>query len=204
MAAKSKGASTARLHCSQCGKPAVTALGGQPLCVHCWYTVEVAKTLAFRLSAIGMNFAAAQMDSVTGLGTITPRIQVPDLPKGPMILHNIKIDNSVVGAINTGNVQAIDVSLTYLENAGNNKVKDALKALTQAILDDSSITDAQKNELIEQVAFLSEQTVVAAKDRKPGVIKATLSAITQAANTITALGAAWQTAEPMLRSLFGL
>jgi hypothetical protein len=157
-----------------------------------------------RLSAIGMNYALAEMESISGLPNTGPRMQVPEIPKGPPIFNNIKVDNSVVAAINTGNVQAIDVNLTYLHSAGNDKAKDALKALTEAILNDQSITDAQKNELVDQISFLSEQTVIGAKGRKPGVIKATLATLTQSANTVSSMAAAWQAAEPILKSLFGL
>jgi hypothetical protein len=98
----------------------------------------------------------------------------------------------------------IDVSLTHLHNAGNDKARDALKSLTQAILTDASLSDAQRNELLEQIAFLSEQTVVAAPDRKPGLIKATLAALTQATGTVSAIAGAWQATAPILKSIFGL
>ena len=189
--------------CGQCGKPSVVQLNGTGLCVDCWYKVEVTKTLASRLSAIGMNFALDQMDEISGLPRSGARMQVPEIPKGPIILHNIKVDNSVVGAINTGNVQAIDVNLTYLHQAGNEKARDALKELTEAILKDASMDDAQRHELLDQVTFLSEQSVAAAKDRKPGLIKATLASLTQAATTVTSIAAAWQVAMPILKSLFG-
>lgn len=131
-------------------------------------------------------------------------MQVPPIPQGPPVLNNIKVDNSVIGSINTGNVRSIDVSLTYLHSAGNDKTKDALKTLTEVILSDVSITDVQKNELVEQVAFLSVQGIVGAKDRKPGLIKATFGALTQAAGTVSVITGAWQAAEPILRSVFGL
>jgi hypothetical protein len=159
--------------------------------------------MAFRLNAIGMNYALDEMDNVTGLPLSGPRMQVPEIPKGPPILNNIKVDNSVVGSINTGNVRAIDVNLTYLHSAGNDRAGDALKVLTEAVVNDTSISDTQKNELLDQITFLSEQTVASAKDRKPGLIKATFSALTEAAHTVTSMAGAWQVAEPILRSLFG-
>jgi hypothetical protein len=179
-------------------------MNGIGLCVDCWHKVEVTKTLAMRMSAIGMNYAMDQMDEISGLPGTGARIQVPEIPKGPIILHNIKVDNSVVGAINTGDVQAIDVNLTYLERAGNDKARDAFKVLTEAILTETSITDTERHELLEQVTFLSEQSVAAAKDRKPGLIKATLASLTQTATTVTSVAAAWQIAWPILKSLFGL
>ena len=67
------------------------------------------------------NRAAADLESIVGLPGMLPRIQIPPLPSAPLTLNNIKVDNSVVGSINTGNVRAIDVNLTYLYGAGNDK-----------------------------------------------------------------------------------
>jgi hypothetical protein len=35
-------------------------------------------------------------------------------------MHNIKVDNSVVGAINTAEVHTIDVNITYMKQSGIN------------------------------------------------------------------------------------
>jgi hypothetical protein len=122
--------------------------------------------------------------------------------KGPIVLNNIKIDNSVVGAINTGEVKTIDVNLTNLRNAGREDASAALKALTEAIISEASIDVALKNDLVEQVAFLTEQAAKRPEDRKPGLIKAAMGALTQVAGTVTAISGAWQAAEPIVRSIF--
>ena len=107
------------------------------------------------------------------------RIALPHIPRPPFTLNNIKLDNSVVGAINTGTVKTIDVNLTHLHNAGSDRAGDALAKLTEAIISADELDPKQKNEMAEQVAFLSEQAVAAAKDRKPGVIKVPLAWISQ-------------------------
>jgi len=43
---------------------------------------------------------------------------------------------------------------------------------------------------------------IAAKDRKPGMIRAALSAITQTATTVSAVATAWSAAEPILKAHF--
>src|SRR5260370_24743839 len=119
--------------CGQCGKPSVVMAAGQGLCVDCWHKFEVARTMAFRLSAMGMNYALDEMYDTVGLPYTGPRMQIPEIPKGPPILNNITVENSVVASINTGNVQTIDANLTYLHSAGNDKARDVLKLLTEAI-----------------------------------------------------------------------
>ena len=188
--------------CSQCGRPAIELVNDVPLCVACHYQFFVAKTLQLRNAAIGLNYASAEMDSITGFRLSNP-MQVPDIPKGPIILNNIRVDNSVVGSINTGSVQAIDVSITVLKEAGNKEASAALQTLAEVIASATTLTPADRNMMLDQVAYLSEQAVAAAKDRSPGMIKAAFSSITQAAGTVAAVASAWQAAEPLLRSLFG-
>ncbi len=190
--------------CGQCGKPAVYAMGNVPLCVDCSYKAAVTQTLLLRNAAIGLNQAAAELDRVTGLRNFTPRMQVPDIPKAPIVMHNIHIADSVVGSINTGTVQTVDVSITYLKQAGNNEVADALRRLTEAIANEPSLPPDDKNDLLDQVAYLSDQASSAAKDRKRGTIKATFDAISQGAGAVAAIATAWNVAAPLLQALFGL
>ena len=149
----SKSVATLGRPCGQCGKPSVVEIGGLPICVDCSYKWEVARTMSFRLNAIAMNHALDEMDNVTGMPLSGPRIQVPEIPKGLPILNNIKVDNSVVGSINTGNVRAIDVNLTYLHSAGNDKARDALKELIEAVVNETSINDTKNNAMINQIKF---------------------------------------------------
>ncbi|NPT36324.1 hypothetical protein [Paraburkholderia xenovorans] len=189
--------------CGQCGKPAVAAVNNVALCVDCYHRFEVARTLGFRIAAIGMNHAAAEMDTIAPFGPSTPRIQVPDIPKGPIILNNIKVDNSTVGSINTGNVASIDVNITYLKEGGNEKISEALKQLTEAIVNDGRLSTQDKEPLLDQIAFLSEQAAAAAKDRRPGMIKAAFVALNSAAPTISAFASVWTAIAPLLQSHFG-
>jgi hypothetical protein len=189
--------------CSQNdGRTAVVSTNGANLCVECWYKVSVAKTLEVRLHMIMANQAAAEMDAVTGLRNFSPKFQIPDIPSGPMILNNIHVADSVVGSINTGNVQTIDVSISYLDNAGDKEVSAALKTLTEAIANEIALAKQDRDNMLEQVAYLSQQAVASAKDRKPGMIKAALGAISQSAATFVAISDAWQHAEPLLKQLF--
>jgi hypothetical protein len=185
----------------ECGKTAIVVLGEAGLCVDCYYKLTVAQTLQLRNAVMHMNHAAAEMDFVSGLRNFTPRMQVPDLPPAPMTLNNIKVDHSVVGSINTGDVATIDVSITYLNQAGNKDVSNVLKALTEAIV--NALAQPDKSKMLDQVAYLSEQAVAAAKERKPGMINAALAAITQAATTVSAVATAWNAAEPVLKAHFG-
>jgi hypothetical protein len=64
-----------------------------------------------------------QMDEMSGMQS-GGRIALPPIPRPPSTLNNIKLDNSVVGAINTGTVKTIDVNVTHLHNAGSDRAGD--------------------------------------------------------------------------------
>lgn len=197
--------------CSQGdGRAAVGEVNGQPLCVDCFTKLQRAhaeqQALALQLVRHSMamaNQALADMESVTGLYGLNPRIQIPNMPvTGPVTFNNFKLDNSTVGAINTGNVHTIDTTVTALRTAGIANAAKALHDFTQAVLGDKTLTAVQKNELLEQVAFLSEQAV-SSKERKPGMIMATLDGITKMAAAVSGIAAAWHAAEPIIRGIFG-
>jgi len=148
------------------------------------------------------NQALADMEAMTGLGPIFPRIQIPR-SAGTMTFNNIKVDNSNIGALNTGNVRQIDASVTALNQAGGGLASEALRKLTQAVLDEPNIDTATKNGLVEQIAFLGAQAATPKAERKPGMIKMTIAAIGTTANTIKSVAGAWNAVAPVLKGWFG-
>ena len=82
-------------------------------------------------------------------------------------------------------------------------VGNALTALMQAIANENSMPNSEREALLEQITYLNEQAAHPAKDRKPGMIKAALGAISQAASTVASVASAWQTAGPLLKQYFG-
>jgi hypothetical protein len=152
-----------------------------------------------------INYLEAYMESIVGLGPLSPRIHIPAVPPtGPLTLNNFKLDNAVVGAINTGTVRDIDVSLNQLHSAGLEPLRKALAELTEAVASAQGLSVDQKDTLLEQIAFLSSQVTAAAPQRKPGLIRATFDAVASTAAKINSVATAWNNCAPILRGLFGL
>lgn len=186
--------------CTQCGKPAVFILGDSPLCVDCNLKVQQAARLREISVMEQANFWADQMEAVTGIYGVTPRYQItqPVLHDGPMTLHNIKIDNSVVGAINTGEVKRIDVALSHIKIEGNAPLQQALSSFTEAVIACQDLAANQKNEILEQLAVIAEQTAQPKTQRKPAVVKALLASVKDAVSTISALSTLWHQVHPAI------
>lgn len=153
-----------------------------------------------------LNFLYDQMDEITGLGGFgnRPRINIPRpliVPAGATTLHNVKIEGSVVGAVNTGEVRTIDIAMDQIRQGGNQELADALKTFTQAVIDNTDIAEATKNELIEQIAFVSAQSTKPQEQRKPGMVKAAMASISATVSTIANLASLWDHLYPLIGSL---
>jgi hypothetical protein len=158
-------------------------------------------------SLIGGNFKIAYAARVSSRGhdAIRDAQRAPDQtsPAFPAITYNyLHIETMTGSNVQQGTTNS-QITTTQMITTEQLRARDALKVLSEAVVKDTSISDTQKNELLDQITFLSEQSGASAKDRKPGLIKATFSALTEAAHTVTSMSGAWQIAEPILRSLFG-
>lgn len=190
--------------CGQCGKPAVQQIGDVPLCVECLLKYQQAEQIKFNRLASRMNYLLGSMEDAVGLPGLYTRYEIPRplIHHGPVTLNNIKVNESVVGAINTGDVKNIDVVIDYVRNAGNKKLEAALKNFTQAMLDEKAINDEARRSLLEQISFISSQIALPKEQRSPGIVKAVLGAIKNAVSTIAPLISLWEKLSPLLNSIF--
>lgn len=162
--------------------------------------------MAFAQNAAMLNFAAQELDAVVGFGPPSPQIAIPRPPVPPINYNNqtVTVTGGQVGAINFGNVDEIQVHLQAMTRNGEAGVADALAALTTAVLNNNEVDQNAKNELLEQLAFISQQASAKPEERKPGAIKAMLSAVKEGAGAITSAAGAWEALEPLLKGHFGL
>ena len=153
-----------------------------------------------------INFTLDMFNVVSGIPVPTPRYPVPSPPVFQRIEQNapvslFKIDRSVVGSVNTGTIESLEVSIRDVQQGGNEQLAKQLEEFTQAVLDEKSLTDEARGELLDQLEVVS----AAARDpaaAKKSVIRPILSAIALGAGTVEKLAAAWAKVEPYLRGLF--
>jgi hypothetical protein len=194
------------MKCQQCGKPAIMKYGeGEEsifLCIDCNLKYQQSIEMAQRRNAEMINFLTGQIESQFGMYGMFPRYQVtsPVIHKGDIKLNNINVNNSVVGAINTGVVQSIDVSLSVIKSQGEPDIVDSIKGLTEQLIKSNDINDKQKNEILEQLSFISEQLAKPKESRKRSLIGPVFKTIGAALTGFPKLIEAWE----KLRQLIGL
>lgn len=192
--------------CGQCGRPAIVVVGEVPLCVDCEYKFQQSRYLVFVQNAAMMNHAAGEIDAIVPFGPASPRIQIPPAPVPPIHYNNqsVAVSGGNVGAVNFGQVDNIKVNIDVLTQSGAVSQAEALAAVVNAVLDEPDIAPEKKNELLEQLAFVTKEAASPAQERKPGVVKAVLGTIKEGAGTAGAIANAWSAAEPIVRGYFGL
>ena len=192
--------------CSQCGNAeAIYEMSGHLLCLNCAHKIKQMNYMELVANMQQINFLLGQMEATTGLYGLFPKYQIPDAPpiinqQGDITFNNINVEKSVIGSINTGNIGQIDVALSNIKNGGDEELANNIKEFTEAVLASTELTIEMKNEIIEQLSFLSGQATVPKESQKGSIIKAMLSTIGKAIQHIPSLLTLFE----KLGSFFGL
>jgi len=172
---------------------------GALICLECVDRFQLEQNAAM------INFLVGEMEFVTEipLGSLKPRIKTPKLVphRQPTTFTNIRVDRSVVGVINTGQAQAIDVALSYVKQNGDPGLSKLLQEFTQVVLDNRELDQALRKAIIEQLSFLISQILAKPEQKRASIVNAVLKGIKETLSTFSGLRALWETLEPYLREV---
>jgi len=190
--------------CTQCGKSAIISVGNNPLCVDCYLKFQQATQMQNATQIQKVNYLTDMIEAKIGIYGVLPRYKVPQsmVHQGSLTFHNIKVDQSVVGSINTGEVQRIDIAMSHIKIAGNEELVKALKEFTEAVIAETKLNAELKNQIIEQISFLASQSALPKENQKSGIVKAVLLRVKDTICTITTLASLWDKLEPILEQVF--
>ncbi len=199
--------------CCQCDKPAITIYADKiPLCADCYHKVAQANFMEQqathnKLSWLASNVNLIQQQLSARHGGLIPLnyIEIPQPPSAgsSYTFSQIQVSDSNVGVINPGTLFTLNTSIEVMQNRGDSELAEAVKELTQAVLDDKQITDDLKKEVAEQLEFLVAEAVADKEKRRVGVIKGVMVQIGKAISTSATLLTIWDKVEPFFRTTFG-
>jgi hypothetical protein len=186
------------MKCYQCETPAMYEVGEQniPLCLNCYFKLAQVQQQQVEHHERMMNYLSDEMSATVGLPPIGPRF--PPRPRPVVIagakLHNINVSNSVIGTLNTGSIGTVDQSITALVQCGEPALAEAVKTLSEAILQSGDLSRNQKNELVESLSVISKEAATPKESRQNTVALALLEKamkVTALANDITDVCQKW-------------
>jgi hypothetical protein len=146
------------------------------------------------------------MEEISGLPASGGRIPVAALAgamKKGSTYNNININNSTVGILNTGDLARIDAVITLTKDTDVEPIGNAIKELTQAIIDAKEIDKKARQELVDLVQSFAEQIVGSQGQRKPSVIMSLLRGIEERAKGYVALSIVAKQLVDIATSIFG-
>ena len=191
--------------CSQCKKPAILEIADNYLCVDCYSKFQQANYLDWVIEASMLNYQIEELEHTIGFGYKKGRIRIPmpnTIKTGDFMYHNIRVDNSVVGNINTGHIGKLDVNMHAMRTENKQELADVLQQLTQAILDANDIKTADKNSALEWLSFLSNQALTPKSELQPTMGQAAISALAKLLANAGSVASIWSVTEPLLKKLF--
>ena len=193
------------MNCSQCGRPAFYEVpNGEFLCIDCNWKVQQIAAGEFERNAAELNYLTEQMDYIAGLSGIPPQYKIPQptILTGPVTNHNIRVDNSVIGAINTGQINNLNVALDNIQNAGSPDLANALQKLTEAVLGSSELPSEQKAAAVEHLSYIANQAALPKDQRQAAISTTILEGFERIIRASSGLLAIWQTVKPLVERLF--
>jgi hypothetical protein len=155
--------------------------------------------LAFRNQLVG------DMEATGGLPRGSLGYQEPPRPvvhTGPMTHNNIRIDRSVIGAVNTGNIERLDVALNDIHNQGAPQVARALARLAEAVLASKRVSKDAKPEIIDQISFLAAEAATPPEQRRRSVARTVMGALRDTLGVTADFATVWAALHPLLAPLF--
>ncbi|MBS0181035.1 MAG: hypothetical protein JSS39_01425 [Nitrospira sp.] len=194
------------MHCYQCSNNAMYQVDERniPLCLDCHFKFSQVQQQRLENNERMINYLSDEMSFTTGLPPMGPRF--PPRPKSLVVagtkLNNISVNNSVVGTINTGSLGTVDQSISALVQIGDPGLAEAIKGLSEAILQSGDLTRNQRNELVESLSVIAKEAASPKKVRQNSVALALIeraSKITALADDIADVCQKWW---PILQAAF--
>jgi hypothetical protein len=156
------------------------------------------------LSALAARWARADADLALASRNRLEQLKIEVRHKLLIPVNSMKIEikNSTVNQLNLGSVLGdMNNAITTLAQQGHQDLASALKRFTELIASSIDLGPAQRD-VVENLAFISEQAVLPAVDRKQSLLNAAISHIQSVVQTVGTLNEVWKTISPMVESLF--
>jgi len=145
-----------------------------------------------------MNYLSDWGEAAVGLPGFMPRF--PER-RSPITFHQVNVDRSNVGVINTGRIETVHAAAGIVQQQGNAEVANALNELAEAVRASTEADEEAKARLLELLETLATEAAAPPESRKRTVFGAVLRDFGTAIGAFNGLSALWARYGPILESL---
>ncbi len=175
------------------------------MCADHYYMMVKATYLQAYMLSKQYDLVETELEAMAGGLAHFPRMQMapPPFMVDSLTLNNINVSGSNVTVINARTIQNLDASITIMRSRGETELAEAVKELTQALVDSKEIEESTRKEIAEQLEFLVAQATAEPKNRSIGVVKGVLAGIRDSISVAAGLITIWDKVEPLIRAALG-
>jgi hypothetical protein len=177
-----------------------------PLCLDCQLKMQALLNQRLENDERAMNFLAGQIETTVGLTGLVPRFPERTHPTtihtGDLVTHNLHVENSSIGVLNTGHIDSVDNAVGTLYSSGDAASADAFKSFTEALVLLGEVDADQKNQLLELVSILSAEATVPAGERRKSAMRSLIAEAANICSGVAALAALYAQFFPAIQALF--
>jgi len=198
------------MKCSQCENDAFFTVGEKdkqsPLCID--HYAKFSNVIKDRDTMIKqeINYLEDYMGYIMGLTSTPPRYDVTQIHStintGDVVLNNISVDRSVIGSVNTGNVERIDSAITIIKQSGEEELSEAIQKLSEAVLTNQEVDSEVKKEILDILSVLSSQAVMPNESRNSSAMQTLINRLGTLYNSIKTLKGIWETLSQIVENAF--
>jgi hypothetical protein len=184
--------------CTQCETPAIDQYDGKPLCVDHYSKMVSKDQWLLREIEIGRRQARLDFAHAAGDPGFLALVQAEEANA----VTNINIEQSIVGAVNTGTIDRLSVSMDRIRQAGSLEAAEAIRDLSAAIAKSKDLSAEQRKESTERLYFIAQQAAMPEVERHASIVKLTFAALAATLSTTADLSTLWAMYGPAIKDLF--
>lgn len=195
------------MKCNQCSNNAMYLIGpepGLPVCLNCYSLIQQNQQRQQDMLTDQMNYLSDSINATVWF-EVSPRFPTrrPVIVSGGTVQNNhIAINNSQIGILNTGNIQNLNQTIDTLYWISRKDLAENVQKFSQTIMDESSLTSDQKNEVLESLNVLIKELLEKPENRKKSLANSLIRWITGVVWTTADSLTIWQILQPLLQVFF--
>ena len=177
-------------------------LGGHYLCLHCYTKLMQVENQKLSHLSGQLNYLHDLMDEMVGIPSYARMPITQPVIDGRKITYNhINVDRSVIGTINTGTISNLNQTLENVSNNINPDIAKLLSIFAETILKSDQMDDGSKEDVMEQLSFISEQIAIEKSKQKKGMVRKALDSINSKISCVPTILKIWEQIQLILGPL---
>jgi len=187
------------MKCNQCDNNAIYQVEPNiPLCLNCYEKWQQINYRNLEVLREEINKIDDEMYSMFGVSSGRYPTKQPVFISRHTTNNHISIKENQIGILNTGNIKNINQNIDRLVKNSASDLANKLKEFSESMINDNNIPAEQKNEILENLEFISSELLIAKEERKIGIVNTLLSKTNTLVNTSASLFTLWQALEMLV------